>query len=648
MGHAQCRIEIQVDTLSANLIEICIGDSVPIKAVGECILLQESFNNMAFGSSEWNYIPSGVIYNNPCMSSSNGSSYAWFGAFCPPTREIVTKDFNLIAGGYISFDLRYGLQGSGTPCDGPDAMREGISLQYSTDFGDNWFDIAYFAPTGNILPTNPFTTLPTTFGPTNFTAWDKYTFQIPTAARTAHTRIRWVQFYVNYYNGHYDDSWGIDNIIVSRSIDMETRWDFGPDTTHPGWVTPLDDSVFVVYLLDYTFPFDTIATDSLRVIVHPIPEFEYLLDTNRICYGDSIEISVTGTYNYTWNNGAVGDSLLIRLLSQTTFTTTSTDNIGCHYTDSITIFIEPLPVINVNGDTICRGDTAVLSASGGVTYRWTEGVSTSSIYISPTSSTLYHVTVTGANNCSDTASVLALVWQLPLGKAYGDTVICHGDYAGLYAAGGQNILWNNGTNVFLNEVSPAVDTWYTVTITDVNDCYVVDSVLVRVNPFDTIGIAAFPDTVCRGTSSLLTVDAGYCQWNTGDFGSTIDVWPGATSIYTVTVSEEYYGLTCSLEASVTIEVEECNTFHIANAFNPEGYSQVFKPIGNSYSISNYYFAVYDRWGKMVFETTNWDSGWDGRINGSYAPNAAYVFIVRFTKEYLNQQFEKIGTVTVIR
>jgi len=645
----QCNIQICIDTTPLDSIEICLGDSLSISATGECILLSESFDNMAFGSTEWIYYPPNIQYTNPCMSSANGSSYAWFGAACPPTREIVTKDFDLMAGGYISFDLRYGLQGANTPCDGPDAMREGVSLQYSTDYGDNWHDIAYFAPTGSVLPSNPFTTLPTTFGPTMFTSWGNYVFQIPAGACTPHTRIRWAQYYINYYNGHFDDSWGIDNILISRSIELDTRWDFGSDTTSPGFVHPTGDSVFIAYLLDYHFPYDTIASDTLAVWVHQMPEFDFLMDTNRICLRDSLSIHLTGAYAYQWSNGLLGNAVTVSPSADALFTVTGTDDIGCSSEDSLWIYVEPLPVIHLTGDTVCAGDTAILSASGGVRYEWREGDTLASIQVVPQHSTIYHITVTGANNCKDTGSVLSYVWQLPQGTSSEDTTICFGGEVILWASGGVEYQWSDGAHTPSITVSPKMDELFFVTITDDHQCAVRDSVLVRVNPLREVLLEANPDTVCRGTSSLINALGGVEYiWSTGAYGSQIEVWPGSPTVYHVTATETYAGLTCMLTNSIYLYVEECNTLHMANAFNPEGYTNVFKPIGNFFSISDYYFAIYDRWGRMIFETHNWDEGWDGRIHGAPAPNGAYVYLVKFTKEYVDQTFERIGTVTVIR
>ena len=647
--HGQCQIQVYVDTTPVNQIEICLDDSLPLTARGECVLLWEDFNNMAPGSPAWSFVPTGIRYDNPCMNSANGSSYAWFGDLSPPAREIVSIDFDVLAGGYISFDLRYGLQAAGTPCDGPDAMREGMSLQYSTDFGDTWTDIAYFAPTGNVLPANPFTTLPSTFGPTAFTDWDQYVFQIPPAARTSHTRFRWIQLYANYYNGHFDDSWGLDNIKIARSIELETRWEHGPDSVYAGFVTPSTDSAFIVHLLDYQNTYDTIASDTILIIVHPIPAFEFIADTDQICFGDSLLISLSGNFKYVWSNGIHGDSPMVSPPDEATYVVTSTDNIGCFHIDSLTVFVQPLPVIHIEGDTICSGDTATLNAGGGISYEWTGNLNGASINVHPQSSTIYHLTVTGSNYCTDTASALVMVHPLPVIDAMGDTAICYGGYALLRVTGGQSFLWSDGKTLPLVEVAPEEDTWYSVTVTDIHQCNNIDSVMVRVNPMKQIQAWALEDTICRGTSALLSVEGGaWYEWSHGDILEQTEVWPGYDADYTVTAYNPYYGSLCSLDTTLQITVEECNTFYLANAFVPDGYTPEFKPAGNFFSIKDYQLLIFDRWGKMVFESRDWNEGWNGRINGDPAPAGVYAYKVKFTKAFSEENFEKIGSLTLIR
>jgi len=60
-----------------------------------------------------------------------------------------------------------------------------------------------------------------------------------------------------------------------------------------------------------------------------------------------------------------------------------------------------------------------------------------------------------------------------------------------------------------------------------------------------------------------------------------------------------------------------------------------------------YFRVYDRWGKLVFETREISKGWDGTWNGVEQSTGVYVWIVKGI-DYRNESLFKKGTVTLIR
>lgn len=135
--------------------------------------------------------------------------------------------------------------------------------------------------------------------------------------------------------------------------------------------------------------------------------------TNILCNGDQSTITVnatggTGPYNGTgtFNEGAG------------TYNYTVTDANGCSTTTSVTI-TEPAPlVVTVNDETICEGESAVLTASGALTYAWTPSTGLSSatgasVNASPTTTTTYTVTGTDANGCTDSEDATVTVNPTP-------------------------------------------------------------------------------------------------------------------------------------------------------------------------------------------------------------------------------------------
>ena len=57
--------------------------------------------------------------------------------------------------------------------------------------------------------------------------------------------------------------------------------------------------------------------------------------------------------------------------------------------------------------------------------------------------------------------------------------------------------------------------------------------------------------------------------------------------------------------------------------------------------------IFDRTGRLVFHTINYEQGWDGKDNGKLAPFGAYVYVIR-TESMDGEKKEYSGTVTVIR
>jgi gliding motility-associated-like protein len=84
-----------------------------------------------------------------------------------------------------------------------------------------------------------------------------------------------------------------------------------------------------------------------------------------------------------------------------------------------------------------------------------------------------------------------------------------------------------------------------------------------------------------------------------------------------------------------------------NAFTPGGTNPVFKPVQIFIDVNTYTFNVFNRWGEKVFETNDPDSGWDGNLEGSKAPQGVYIYKVEF-KGVSGNEFLKRGTFTLLR
>jgi gliding motility-associated-like protein len=83
-----------------------------------------------------------------------------------------------------------------------------------------------------------------------------------------------------------------------------------------------------------------------------------------------------------------------------------------------------------------------------------------------------------------------------------------------------------------------------------------------------------------------------------------------------------------------------------NAFIPKGANPVLKPVMIFTETDGYLFSIYNRWGQLVFQTSDPAQGWDGTLNGSYIAQDVYVYHIRY-KDSSGQVNDKTGTVAVI-
>lgn len=168
------------------------------------------------------------------------------------------------------------------------------------------------------------------------------------------------------------------------------------------------------------------------------------------------------------------------------------------------ITVHALPTITTSPDTsICIGDTVNLSANGGTTYLWNNGLGFGANQIAnPTTDTTYTVYVTDVNSCLDSAQVIVTVNSLPIITASNDTTICTGDAVNLSANGGVSYVWNNGLGAGQSHSpTPIINTTYQVVGTDVNGCSNTDQVIVTVGVCGVAPIAQFSSsdsTICIG------------------------------------------------------------------------------------------------------------------------------------------------------
>ena len=117
----------------------------------------------------------------------------------------------------------------------------------------------------------------------------------------------------------------------------------------------------------------------------------------------------TPGYTFSWSNGQLTQTTTG--LASGTYTVTVTDSNGCTQTQFVTVTTTggPTAAVSASVITISIGQNTVLTATGGGAYLWNTGQTSPSIVVSPTIDTDYCVTVTDANQCTDTACIRIFV-----------------------------------------------------------------------------------------------------------------------------------------------------------------------------------------------------------------------------------------------
>jgi len=192
----------------------------------------------------------------------------------------------------------------------------------------------------------------------------------------------------------------------------------------------------------------------------------------------------------------------------------------------------PIGQTSATATGLCAGVYNVISTSliGCTATTSVTGQTTSSISVSPGSTTTYSVTYTLAG-CSGTNNGIVTVKPLPTVTVNSPT-ICAGQTATLTANGATTYTWNTGFTVNPLTVSPTTNTNFTVTGTT-NGCTNTAVSNVSVTSFPTVTVNS--PVICAGQTATLTANgATTYTWNTGSTVNPLTVSPTINTNFTVT------------------------------------------------------------------------------------------------------------------
>lgn len=597
---SQCQLSCGINGTSSHTLDICIGDSLTLNAVGGCsILMSNDFNNGTIGPG-WSANCS-PMFNNPCNAvggTADGTPYCWIGPASNFPRELATVGYNLNCPGSnvnIQFDMKYAQQGDATPCEGPDLTTEGVHLQYWNYGAVSWTEIQYWDPLGGYQA--------------NFISWQHYSVNVPAAANSILTSFRWFQ---TNTSGNDYDHWGIDNVLISFAPTPTNSFSWWEGTTQ---ITTNQDYTFTptttgqhVYIARVENTCGLFMEDSVMVNVTPIPNANFTASspicidgTSTVLYNGNASSSATYDWNFDNANVISGSSQGPTELNWSTpgqhIITLQVSENGCFSPiDSVPVDVYSSPIPNFTA--------------------------TPKIGCAP-------LTVNFADSSFPT--IQSWLWD------FGD------------------VASSNNSSTLQNPTHSYVDSgWYDVKLVVQSTATCIDSItipnFIHVLEPPVAEFSASPTTTSITNPLISFTNQSQFStswiWNFGDVSSAYNSSSAKNTAHSYTLDGTYTiwlvssngYCSDSINHSVIINPvppvipEIPYSFYIPNAFSPngEGTNEIFIPLGEGIDSSYYEMCIFDRWGELIFDTKDILTGWNGKRNnsGSTLPSGIYVYLFK--------------------
>jgi gliding motility-associated-like protein len=265
------------------------------------------------------------------------------------------------------------------------------------------------------------------------------------------------------------------------------------------------------------------------------------------------------------------------------------------------------------------------------------------------------------SGCSDTLTKTFLIKPAPAVTIDGDTIMCAGKRTlplSVEKNAGDVIDWTpasslDNSKAFTVMVHPSVTTVYKATVTNNNGCSGYAEKTVHVNESFAVDRIPAGDTVIYlGEGVQLTVNSSvpgltYTWSPARNISCTACnnpwVYPTENTAYTVTVSNGCFN---SVD---TFNIELLKDFYLAapTAFTPNGDSNNDLFRFESKNIESFDLKIFNRWGEIVFKTTDINQGWDGYVNGKPQNMDTYKYTVK-ARTVHGYEFTKGGEFLLLR
>ncbi|MBL4755790.1 MAG: choice-of-anchor L domain-containing protein [Flavobacteriales bacterium] len=395
------------------------------------------------------------------------------------------------------------------------------------------------------------------------------------------------------------------------------------------------------------------------------------------------------------DSDAEGDETIILTLPRD-----STDTICFVIPFQDTIVIKNVNPITVDAqdELICPGDAVTLVATplggvGPISYVWSTGDNQSSTIVNPTDSTTYSITVSDTCGNTFTKSDVIVDVRTILGSvANAGNLAYEGckntefvftipteltyDYTVQFDIVGSATELSDYKDIPNSIVIPAGDISAVLEIETLLDGTDegVENIVIIINPPDNdtafcphtfVASAQIADVVpveveVLGDTVICNFRVALSSFASGGFGPLSYSWdnnagsasgsmvnPAQSTTYTITVTDSCQSSVA--RDSVLIEVDCEYVFHVPNTFTPngDGLNDLFNAKWKG--LKTYSMVIYNRWGDVLFKTSDPLEGWNGIANDGkkVAEQEVYVYVFE-TTDFLDLPHFYVGKITIVK
>ncbi len=400
------------------------------------------------------------------------------------------------------------------------------------------------------------------------------------------------------------------------------------------------------------------ASETVTVSVGSLPNVTASASNTLLCLpSQPATLTASGsTGTYLWSTGST--TSVTTVSNSGVYTVTLTNSCG-QAVSSVSITALSAPTVAVSDIMLCPGHSGTLIANtnGSVNdVMWSTGAtSTYSTIVSTVG--IYSVTVSNLCGSATTMVNVGSFTMTPVVITPSSYSICPNETATLTATGGVLSGFSNISYAWSNTASTSsvnTTTGGVVTLSVTNTCGTyTESIIVNVNPVNadvvanpTSGYNPLIVSFTNNSSNATTYLWDFGNGNIANTQTVTDQTYNNSGVYTayLTVTN---GVCMDIDSVIITVTEEGPTLYVPNAFTPNGDSinDVFW-IGAT-NIKEFHIIIFDRWGLKMFESSDIEKSWDGKINGKEVADGTYFHLIN-AKGNDNVEIKKQGTVTLFK